>query len=102
MCKFHGFSEHISSHKKKLNYKPKANFIGTDRLWYTIKDSQGRANSAGVTIDVTGVAAYPTANTDNITTTLNTARTFNALYMTPVVGCVLLRSMNTPERVDAS
>lgn len=63
----------------RIVYKPKSGFTGEDKLWYVMKDSQGRANSAGVTINVTGTAAYPIANTDNITTTVNTRRTFNAL-----------------------
>lgn len=63
----------------RIVYKPKQGFIGQDKLWYVFKDSQGRANSAQVTINVTGAAAYPVAITDNIITNVNTVRTFNAL-----------------------
>ena len=42
----------VSGDKQKIQYTPKANFTGTDNLWYLTKDSVGRVNSAKVTITV--------------------------------------------------
>ena len=37
----------------EVSYTPKAGFTGTDDFWYVLIDSQGRRNSAQVTINVT-------------------------------------------------
>ena len=66
----------------KIVYKSKAGFNGTDKIWYTFNDSQGRGNSGVITITVTGggvVDFYPIANADNFTTARNTARTLDIL-----------------------
>ncbi len=64
-------------------YTPKSGFTGEDNFWYVMIDSQGRKNSAQVTIDVTsnGQTAdfFPIANPDNYTTARNTAKTLNIL-----------------------
>ncbi|MGB1311334.1 MAG: CotH kinase family protein [Leucothrix sp.] len=70
----------------RIIYKPKQEFTGEDKLWYVFEDSQGRANSAEVTINVSGVAAYPVALTDDITTTANTPITLNPLGNDTGVG----------------
>ena len=62
----------------KINYKPKNNFTGTDRLWYTIKDNQGRSNFGVVTIQVSG-GSYPVGNPDYASTEQNSALTIDVL-----------------------
>ena len=65
----------------KLVYKSKATFTGTDRIWYTFKDSQNRVTNSVITITVTGGTTnpYPTATPDNVTTTTGTSITVDAL-----------------------
>ena len=63
-------------------YTPKAGFSGTDVFWYVMEDDQGRTNSARVTVTVTssgGSNAYPTATTDNVSTTGSGSITIDAL-----------------------
>ena len=63
----------------KLNYTPGQNFTGEDKIWYVFEDSQGRTNSAEVTIDVSINAPYPVAITEAVEVTTNTAKVFDAL-----------------------
>ena len=63
----------------KLNYKPNQNYTGEDKIWYVFEDSQGRTNSAEVTIAVSSNAPYPIAVTEAISVKKNTAKVFNAL-----------------------
>ena len=62
----------------KINYLPKSGFSGTDRLWYDLRDSQGRTNYGVVTITV-AENAYPVGNPDTASTSLNTGITINVL-----------------------
>ena len=65
----------------RIRYTPKNDFVGGDKFWYTFKDSQGRSNFGQATITVTAAtnSAYPVANADTFSTTLNTAKTVDVL-----------------------
>ena len=67
----------------KLTYKPKADYNGTDKIWYTFKDNQNRGNSGEITIIVSGNAqtasVYPTASQDNVTARSGRNTTFDVL-----------------------
>lgn len=54
----------------KLVYTPKTGFTGSDRIWYTFKDSQGRSNSGQVNITIKSgsTTAFPVAKADYYTT----------------------------------
>lgn len=43
----------VSLSSNRIIYRSKTGFVGTDRLWYTFKDVQGRQSSGAVTINVT-------------------------------------------------
>ena len=74
----------------QLFYTPKSGFSGEDRLWYIMKDSQGRANSARVTINVTNTPSYPVGVSDFITTIAYTPVTIDALANDTGSGLSLL------------
>lgn len=80
----------------KISYKPKASFNGEDKIWYTFKDSQGRANSGVVTITVTSnpiySSPYPTAVEDNVTVGTGITATLDVLAND--IGTVLM--LNAP------
>lgn len=63
----------------KIAYTPKPDYIGEDKLWYVLTDSQGRTNSGEVTITVTGNAPYPVAISDSASTTRNSPITIDVL-----------------------
>ncbi|PID46546.1 MAG: hypothetical protein CSB47_03490 [Proteobacteria bacterium] len=69
----------VSIENNRIVYRPKSGFTGEDKLWYNMKDNQGRLNSARVTITVEAESAYPVAYADNITTSVGTAILFNPL-----------------------
>ena len=61
-------------------YQPKNGFNGTDKIWYTFRDSQGRvSNTAEITIIVTRNLGYPTAKPDYVTTTTGIETTIDVL-----------------------
>lgn len=62
----------------KINYQPKSNYTGTDRLWYVFKNAQGRSTFGAVTIEISGVER-PDANPDFGTTSFNTSLTIDVL-----------------------
>ncbi len=63
-----------------INYKPKANFSGTETIVYTLRDSSGATAQATVTFTVTGVNDAPTAVADAITVSKgSTATTISVL-----------------------
>ena len=65
--------------ENKLSYTPVQDFTGEDKIWYVFEDSQGRTNSAEVTIDIVNNAPYPVAITEAVEVTTNTAKVFDAL-----------------------
>jgi len=76
----------------KLLYSPKFTFTGTDKIWYTFKDSRGRLSNSVVTITVTGGASnggYPVANPDSINARTATRVTIDALANDTGSGLVL-------------
>lgn len=81
----------VSIVNNKINYTPASDFTGTDRLWYTFRDSQGRTNFSVVTISVIS-AAYPVGNPDSVTTSLNTTKTIDVLANDTGSGLVIVSS----------
>lgn len=77
----------------QLTYKPKADFNGQDKIWYTFEDNQGRSNFGVIIITVSGNSSknspYPKALQDNITTTTSKATVINVLANDTGVGLVL-------------
>lgn len=71
----------VSIVDNKALYKPKSDFVGEDSFWYVLVDSQGRTNSAKVTIEVTSTAVipYPSGVRDTVETPKNTAITIDVL-----------------------
>ena len=51
-----------------ISYTPPTGFMGEDSFWYVIEDSQGRSNSAKVTVTITPdtYAGYPQATVDAV------------------------------------
>jgi|GEM_PF-1190829 len=75
----------------KLVYKSNATFTGTDNIWYTLTDSQGRSSNSVINITVTGGNnnPYPTSTPDNIDVTTATSITIDALANDTGNGLVL-------------
>ena len=65
----------------KITYKPKKDFIGDDRIWYVIRDNQGRENSGVIKITVYGAGPgqYPIARPDWVKTKVNIPWIINPL-----------------------
>ena len=65
----------------KLVYQSKAGFTGSDKIWYTFKDAQGRSNSGQVNITVTSGSntGFPAAKPDYYSTSKNTGKNLNIL-----------------------
>jgi len=77
----------------KILYKPKAGFTGSDKIWYNFKDVLGRSNYGVIIITVTANSGgYPTATTDNVSTSGSGSITIDALANDTGVGLTL----NTP------
>ena len=84
----------VSLVDNKLTYKSKAGFTGSDNIWYTFSDSQGRSNSGQVNITVnaasTSSTPFPIATADSYTVPKNSTRTLNILNNdTPSTGLVI-------------
>ena len=71
----------VSLVDNKLVYTSKTGFTGSDKVWYTFRDSQGRRNSGQVNITVNsgGSTAFPVAKPDYFTTAKNTGKNLNIL-----------------------
>lgn len=84
----------VSLLNNQLVYKSKSTFSGTDKIWYTLRDSQGRQNFSVINITVTNGSndVYPTANPDNVNATTATSITIDALAND--IGNALV--LNTP------
>ena len=66
----------------QLRYTPKSGFNGEDKIWYSMKDSQGRSGWSVIVINVnvsTVSAPFPIANADGYTVASNSTRTLNIL-----------------------
>ena len=92
-----------------FTYSPSANFNGTDSFTYTVSDGHGGTAHANATITVNPVNDAPKANSDSVTTAINTPITIDVLANdTDVDGdTLLLQSFETTsahggiiERVD--
>ncbi|WP_084708087.1 Ig-like domain-containing protein [Leucothrix mucor] len=81
----------VTVSNNQVSYTPPVGFAGTDTFWYAFEDSQGRSNSAPVTIEVTGVdvSAYPVGNPDTVTAYQNTALTIDVLANDTGAGLVI-------------
>jgi VCBS repeat-containing protein len=62
-----------------VTYTPDADFNGTDSFTYTIEDGQGDTHSATVTVTVAPVNDTPIAEADSLSTSEDTAVTYNVL-----------------------
>ena len=72
----------VSLQNNKLTYTSKTGFTGTDKIWYTFKDTQSRSNSGQVNITVTSGSsntAFPVAWPDYYRTPKNTGKNLNIL-----------------------
>ena len=70
----------VAVSNNKITYIPKFGFVGADNIWYLLKDSAGRTNVGQINITVSGgVAAYPVATADNVSTSANVAVVIDAL-----------------------
>jgi galactose oxidase len=70
----------------KITYDPKPDYVGEDKVWYVLSDSQGRLNSSVVTITITGNAPYPVAIADTANTAVNTPIVIDVLSNDTGVG----------------
>jgi len=70
----------VKLQNNRIVYKPKLGFNGTDKVFYTFKDNQGRSNYGTIVITVSGNSiTRPIATADNVTTAKNTAITIDIL-----------------------
>ncbi len=60
----HGGTVVIGSNGANVVYKPAANFNGTEKFTYTVKEAGGRSATATVTVTVSSVNDAPTATDD--------------------------------------
>ena len=73
----------------QITYQSKTGFTGVDKIWYVMRDSQGRTNSSVINITVSGTP-FPVARADNYTTARNTGKVLNILDNdTPSVGIAI-------------
>ena len=65
----------------QLVYTSRTGFTGSDKIWYTFKDNQGRSNSGQVNITVKSASstAFPVAKADYYITTKNTGKVLDIL-----------------------
>ena len=77
----------------RLNYKPKPGFNGQDKIWYTIRDTQGRTSFSEITLNVSGngvVNAAPVANPDTVAVTSPNTLSINPLANDTGTGLILV------------
>ena len=65
----------------QLVYISRSGFTGSDKIWYTFKDNQGRSNSGQVNITVKSASsiAFPVAKADYYTTAKNAGKVLDIL-----------------------
>jgi len=74
----------------KLTYTANANFAGTDTIYYSFTDAQGRYGSSAITIAVAGNNnPYPTATMDTVNATTFVSTTIDVLANDSGNGLVL-------------
>ena len=77
----------------KINYKPRNGFLGVDKLWYVLKNAQGRSNFSEVTITVSAVSsANPVGTPDSVSTSSNTPVIIDVLANDIGAGLTLVSS----------
>jgi len=79
----------------KIVYTPKPGFNGEDKIWYVLRDTQGRTNSGEITITVSGnntdvSDTFPTAVPDSVSTTTGASITIDALANDTGSGLTLI------------
>lgn len=64
-----------------LTYRSNASYTGTDKIWYSLTDAQGRSANSVVTITVTASASdvYPTATADYVDASSGVSLTIDPL-----------------------
>ncbi len=65
----------VTSDSKKINYRPNANFVGTDVVSYTLRGSLGGSTVGRATFTVTSVNDAPNAVNDSLTANSTAATT---------------------------
>ncbi len=72
----HGTAAKVTTDQgQAIEYKPAADYVGTDTFSYTIQDSGGQSSTATVTVTVTNVNDPPTALDDTFTVAEDAAAT---------------------------
>jgi len=79
----------------KILYTPKPGFNGVDKIWYVLRDVQGRTNSGEITITVSGndtilSASYPTASPDTVSASAGIPIDIDALANDRGTGLTLI------------
>lgn len=84
----------VSLSNNRIAYTAKPGFNGTDKIWYSLKDSQGREAWSVITINVTnnGTVAnpFPVGNADTISATAGVLKTIDVLANDIGNGLVLI------------
>jgi cyclophilin family peptidyl-prolyl cis-trans isomerase len=65
--------------KNRILYKPNANFVGTDKIVYTVRSSNGGTAQGTATVTVTSVNDAPNAVADNLTVSTASNQNLNVL-----------------------
>lgn len=82
----------VSLVNNRITYKPKQGFVGTDKIWYVLRDGQGRTNSGEVTINVSAGGqngVFPSAKLDVVHTVSGIDFTIDALANDSGSGLIL-------------
>lgn len=86
-------SAKITVKKQAVIYRSASGFVGTDTFWYAFKDSQGRTNSAKVTVNVTAKQPkppqWPTAGYESPKVKYNTPTVLDVLANDKGVGLTI-------------
>ena len=73
----------VSLVNNKFSYKAKAGFNGTDKIWYSLEDNQGRQSWSVININVSGNNAsnnpFPVGKADTLSASAGVAKTIDVL-----------------------
>ncbi|MGB1311453.1 MAG: Ig-like domain-containing protein, partial [Leucothrix sp.] len=82
----------VTLSNNKIIYRSKTGFTGSDNIWYTFADAQGRTNSGVINITVAS-DFYPIATADNFTTARNTAQVLDILANDAASGGIAIDTL---------
>ena len=84
----------VSVVSNKIRYKAKPGFNGTDKIWYSMKDTQGRESWSVITITVSGNNAsnnpFPVGKADTVSARAGVLKTIDVLANDVGNGLVLI------------